>query len=374
MGNWKTCSLSDICEINMGQSPKSEYYNNNCEGLPFLQGNRTFGSKYPTFDTYTTFSTKTAEAGDVIMSVRAPVGDVNITPVKMCLGRGICSLRHKDGEQEFLYYLMRYYSKDLIKRESGTVFGSINRNDIAALVISIPPLIEQVEIGQILRALDDKIANNTAINHHLTSTMSETDSSPDIRRGKRVSRRVIRCDISFVCSAISSKIGLTILLKSLNSLIAGTKTGNCLSSPKLIYFCVLPANRISIWFLILGLRKKHNTKYTQSSACEVLNRPTFLMAKFISCSITNEISPIVPIMLIRISCLSTLLRSLILSKSALLIKFGATKSTPNGKRCFEVTSGKPFSTVFGESCVPSRTSISSLIGVCRTSLQGKACA
>jgi len=167
MSNWKTVNLCDICEINMGQSPKSEYYNTNCEGLPFLQGNRTFGAKYPTFDIYTNFSTKTAEVGDVIMSVRAPVGDVNITPIKMCLGRGICGLRHKDGEQEFLYYLMRYYSKDLIKRESGTVFGSINRNDIATLNVSIPPLIEQIEIGQILRVLDDRITINEKINHHL---------------------------------------------------------------------------------------------------------------------------------------------------------------------------------------------------------------
>jgi type I restriction enzyme S subunit len=90
-----------------------------------------------------------------------------MTPVKMCLGRGICGLRHKDDEQEFLYYLMRYYSQDLIKRESGTVVGSINRNDIAALTITIPPLAEQIEIGQTLRTLDDKIANNTAVNHHL---------------------------------------------------------------------------------------------------------------------------------------------------------------------------------------------------------------
>jgi len=170
MGNWKTCNLGDICEINMGQSPKSEYYNTNCEGLPFLQGNRTFGIKYPTFDIYTTFLTKIAEAGDIIMSVRAPVGDVNITPMKMCLGRGVCGLRHKDGEQEFLYYLMRYYSQDLINRESGTVFGSINRNDIAALTVTIPPLSEQIKIGQTLRALDDKIVNNSKINHHLEQT------------------------------------------------------------------------------------------------------------------------------------------------------------------------------------------------------------
>ena len=162
--------LGELCEINMGQSPKSEHYNTDGQGLPFLQGNRTFGTKYPTFDTYTTSTTKIAEAGDVIMSVRAPVGDVNITPVKMCLGRGVCSLRHKEGQQEFLYYLMRYYALELINRESGTVFGSVNRNDIANLEINVPSISEQIEIGKILGTIDDKIINNTKINHHLEQT------------------------------------------------------------------------------------------------------------------------------------------------------------------------------------------------------------
>jgi type I restriction enzyme S subunit len=159
--------LCELCEINMGQSPKSEYYNTDGQGLPFLQGNRTFGAKYPTFDTYTTLATKIAEAGDVIISVRAPVGDVNITPVRMCLGRGVCSLRHKEGEQEFLYYLMRYYADELINRESGTVFGSVNHSDIKNLEIEVPPLSEQFEIGRTLRAFDDKIDNNATSNHHL---------------------------------------------------------------------------------------------------------------------------------------------------------------------------------------------------------------
>jgi len=151
----------------MGQSPKSEFYNTDGMGLPFLQGNRTFGDKYPTFDTYTTSVTKVAEASDVIMSVRAPVGDVNITPVKLCLGRGVCALRHKNGAQEFLYYLMRYYSNELINRESGTVFGSVNRDDIFNLEVSVPPLKEQLVIGHVLSTIDDKIAINNAINQHL---------------------------------------------------------------------------------------------------------------------------------------------------------------------------------------------------------------
>jgi type I restriction enzyme S subunit len=158
--------LGELCEIIMGQSPKSEFFNKEGSGMPFLQGNRTFGVKYPTFDTYTTFVTKTAEPGDVIMSVRAPVGDVNITPLRMCLGRGVCSLRHMEGEQEFLYYLMRYCAADLINRESGTVFGSVNRADIENLEVEVPSLQIQREIGKTLKVIDDKIANNDAINHY----------------------------------------------------------------------------------------------------------------------------------------------------------------------------------------------------------------
>lgn len=151
----------------MGQSPKSDFYNSNGDGLPFLQGNRTFGDKYPTFDTWTTFVTKEAEVGDVIMSVRAPVGDINITPLKMCLGRGVCGLRHKQGAQEFLYYLLRANKENLINRENGTVFGSINKTDISNLEVQVPSLREQIQIGLTLKAIDDKIENNKKINHHL---------------------------------------------------------------------------------------------------------------------------------------------------------------------------------------------------------------
>lgn len=160
--------LNDIVYITMGQSPKSEYYNSMGEGVPFLQGNRTFGIKYPKFDTYTTKPTKMAQAGDVIMSVRAPVGDLNITPVNLCLGRGVCSLRMKNGNQTFLYYLLKYYSKNLVKKESGTVFGSINKNDISNLEVDIPFSAEmQEKIGRYLEMLDDKILLNSKINENL---------------------------------------------------------------------------------------------------------------------------------------------------------------------------------------------------------------
>jgi type I restriction enzyme S subunit len=161
------CKIGEIAEVTMGQSPKSEYYNNKCIGTPFLQGNRTFGRKYPTFDTYTTVVTKSAKAGDIIMSVRAPVGDLNITPVDICLGRGVCSLRMNNGNQEYLYYLMKYYIPHLLNKESGTVFGSVNRKDILGLEVNVVEYKEQQKIARFLSAIDDKIELNERINDNL---------------------------------------------------------------------------------------------------------------------------------------------------------------------------------------------------------------
>lgn len=162
--------LEEIVDVTMGQSPKSEYYNIEGKGYPFLQGNRTFGFKYPTFDTYTTVMTKSAKAGDVIMSVRAPVGDINITPVDMCLGRGVCSLRMKNGNQGFLFYMMKYYIPHLVRKESGTVFGSVNRNDINGLEVDIPEdFLIQEKIARYLEMIDEKIELSNKINNNLVA-------------------------------------------------------------------------------------------------------------------------------------------------------------------------------------------------------------
>lgn len=162
------CKLGEIVDVIMGQSPKSEFYNTEEKGYPFLQGNRTFGLKYPTFDIYTTVLTKLAKTGDIIMSVRAPVGDLNITPVDMCLGRGVCALRMKNGNQSFLFYLMKYYVPHLLQKESGTVFGSVNKRDITELEVDIIEDVEkQKEIARYLEMIDDKIELNNAINNNL---------------------------------------------------------------------------------------------------------------------------------------------------------------------------------------------------------------
>jgi type I restriction enzyme S subunit len=164
---WPCVRLGDAAEIIMGQSPKSEYYNTTGDGIPFLQGNRTFGMKYPTFDTFTTSLTKKAEPNDIIMSVRAPVGEVNITPITMCLGRGVCALRMKNKEQEFLYYLIKANTHKLLNKQSGTIFGSVNHKDIYNLDIHLPPLPTQRVIAATLSCLDDKIELNNRINANL---------------------------------------------------------------------------------------------------------------------------------------------------------------------------------------------------------------
>ena len=168
MVDLKFVELGDIAEVTMGQSPKSEYYNNDEDGLPFLQGNKTFGFKYPSFDMYTSSITKIAKKGSILMSVRAPVGDLNIASEDLCIGRGLCSLNMKKGNNNFLYYLLKFNLPNLLNRESGTVFGSINKKDIETLEVAIPKEESiQYKIVDILLSIDNLIIILKKINHNL---------------------------------------------------------------------------------------------------------------------------------------------------------------------------------------------------------------
>ena len=167
---WKTVELKSIADVTMGQSPKSEFYNDNFEGMPFLQGNKTFGDKYPSFELYTTSIKKVAEKSSVLMSVRAPVGDLNIAKEDICIGRGVCGIRMKKGDNEFLYYLLKANISHLINKESGTVFGSINKNDIETFEVTLPEDFEdQMKILTILKNIDKKIEVCKDLNKNLTN-------------------------------------------------------------------------------------------------------------------------------------------------------------------------------------------------------------
>lgn len=159
--------LKKIVDVTMGQSPKSEFYNDKKDGMPFLQGNNTFGDRFPTFEKYTTQIKKIANKDDVLMSVRAPVGDLNIANTDICIGRGLCALKMKSGNNLFLYYLLKNNISQLIKQQSGTVFGSINKKDIENFEVKIPESIEiQDKITSFLSNIDNLILYLSKINQN----------------------------------------------------------------------------------------------------------------------------------------------------------------------------------------------------------------
>ena len=150
--------LGEIAEIQMGQSPLSSTYNTEGKGLPFYQGITEFGDKYPTKKMYTTNPIKIAEKGDILFSVRAPVGEVNIATEQCCIGRGNASLRMRNGNQEYLYYLLKANKKNINYYTSGTVFESISGVELKNIKIEIEPNPEeQKRIANILSSFDNKI-------------------------------------------------------------------------------------------------------------------------------------------------------------------------------------------------------------------------
>jgi type I restriction enzyme S subunit len=159
--------LSSIADVQHGQSPESSYYSD-IQGVPFLQGNRTFGNLFPFFDTYTSKVTRLAKKGDILMSVRAPVGDLNIAPCDLCIGRGLASLHAKNGDNVFLYYALKYNVNNLIKQGAATTYDSVNKDIINNFCLIIPEHeSERNFVGQILGFLDSKIELNNKINSEL---------------------------------------------------------------------------------------------------------------------------------------------------------------------------------------------------------------
>ena len=161
--------LKEFAAINMGQSPKGETYNTKKNGMPFLQGRKTFGRIYPTIDTWTTNPIKIANKDEILMSVRAPVGDMNFANQTICIGRGLCSIKANNGKNKYLYYMLLNSIKELKQKSTGTVFDSINRNDLENLELNFHSDEEQLKIENILGSIDDKIELNNEINNNLRS-------------------------------------------------------------------------------------------------------------------------------------------------------------------------------------------------------------
>ena len=159
--------LKEFAIINMGQSPKGETYNTVERGMPFLQGRKTFGRIYPSIDTWTTNPIKIANKSEILMSVRAPVGDMNFANQEICIGRGLCSINAKNGRNKYLYYMLLNSMNDIKQKSTGTVFDSVNRNDLENLEFNFHSEKEQYKIENILGNIDTKIELNNEINNNL---------------------------------------------------------------------------------------------------------------------------------------------------------------------------------------------------------------
>jgi type I restriction enzyme S subunit len=148
-------ALSEVTKINMGQSPLSESYNKIGNGLPFFQGKTDFGDVYPKIRVFCTSPNKIAEANDILLSVRAPVGSINICQTKSCIGRGLAAIRATSAiEQKYLYFFLKYYEPELEKAGKGSTFEAVNREDVENIKIPVPSLTEQKRIAAILDKAD----------------------------------------------------------------------------------------------------------------------------------------------------------------------------------------------------------------------------
>lgn len=157
---WNQGTLSDIADITMGQSPSGSSYNEKSIGTIFFQGRAEFGFRFPTVRLFTIEPKRIACANDTLISVRAPVGDINIAHTDCCIGRGLAAIHSKTNHQSFVLYTIFSLKKQLdIFNGEGTVFGSINRNSLNKIQILIPSNEKIDEFERIVAPMDTAIRN-----------------------------------------------------------------------------------------------------------------------------------------------------------------------------------------------------------------------
>ena len=158
---WKPGDLSDMADVLMGQSPPGESYNQDRLGTLFFQGRTDFGNRFPSERLFTTAPSRMGRQGDILVSVRAPVGDVNIVLEHCCIGRGLGAVRSKDGRQSYIYYLLRSMREAFEQFEGGgTVFGSISGPEFRGLKIVVPDMVTMEAFEDLVSVLDARILLN----------------------------------------------------------------------------------------------------------------------------------------------------------------------------------------------------------------------
>lgn len=170
-GEWQVSSLVTVAEVTMGSSPKSASYNESKIGLPLLQGNADLKSRLSAPRIYTSQITKECQPGDILLSVRAPVGSVGLSQHHACIGRGISAIKAKQyNSQAFLYQWLLWFEPKWEALSQGSTFESINGNDIKNILLHIPTHREQLKIASILSVADKEI---NALKQNLSSLKNE---------------------------------------------------------------------------------------------------------------------------------------------------------------------------------------------------------
>ncbi len=155
----KHSALSEFCNLNMGQSPDSSTYNNQGEGLPFYQGNADFGIIHPTTRVWCSSPVKIAHAEDILISVRAPIGAMNIAAEECCIGRGLAALTPKQDvcSQKYLYYALESRVDLLVSKGTGSTFKAISKKILEETELPAYPMQKQKEIVHVLETVDSLI-------------------------------------------------------------------------------------------------------------------------------------------------------------------------------------------------------------------------
>lgn len=156
---WEVKPLGDVFEVTMGQSPPSEHYNEDGKGLPFHQGVRDYGYRFPVDRVYCTLEARIAEAGDVLLSVRAPVGRINVATHRMVIGRGLAAARHPDGCQSYTLYSLKHLFAVEDAIGDGTIYKAVTKKFLLGMPIICPPKSIVLEAEELLRPMDALLGN-----------------------------------------------------------------------------------------------------------------------------------------------------------------------------------------------------------------------
>lgn len=166
---WSAGQLSDIANITMGQSPSGDTYNENGSGTIFYQGCTDFGTRFPVPRVYTSAPTRFAKAGDILMSVRAPVGTLNIAMEDCCIGRGLAALNSKFGSQLHLLYTLSGFKQLFdVMDGNGTTFGSITKDTLFEMNVVIPRRDQIKSFEEMVQPIEQKIRVAEQENRELT--------------------------------------------------------------------------------------------------------------------------------------------------------------------------------------------------------------